>query len=89
MNTNTDAIDKIFNNLDRLIDDYNDFPETTESENKFWEYADRNILKNTQLNIREFENVLCDVTYNHQRQGFIYGFQYAADLFINNSKLPE
>ncbi len=79
---NTNAIDQIYKNLNKLIENYDDLPETTDAENSFWEYVHQNISKNIEFNTLDFENALYNVAYFHQRQGFIYGFQYAIDLLL-------
>ncbi len=86
---NTDAIDKIFSNFHKLVDNYHDLQETKDAEENFWEYAEQNILRNTELNIREFENAFYNVTHKYQRQGFIYGFRYAVDLLKKEETLPK
>lgn len=75
------SIDKIFNNLDRLIDCYADLPETAEAEQKFWEYVEQDIFPGTENPKKaRFENALYGLASCKEKQGFFYGFSYAATL---------
>ncbi len=72
---NGKALDKIYSNIDKLIDNYADLPETEEAEKRFWEYAEKNILQGNRIvKERELESALYDVAYFNEKQGFIYGF---------------
>lgn len=74
-------IDRIFRNLERLIDDYEDLPETIEAEDRFWKYVDTNFLRNkSSKEIRNFEKVFYDAGFCKEKQGFLYGFNYAVKL---------
>lgn len=74
-------IDRIFENLEKLMDNYVDLPETREAEERFWEYVDSNILLNAENYEKiEFENVLYDFGSFREKQGFLYGFNLAMDL---------
>lgn len=78
---NEKALNKIYGNIDKLIDNYTDLPETQEADEKFWEYARQNILQgNKSVKERELESALYDVAYFNEKQGFIYGFNYALEL---------
>lgn len=78
---NIKVLEKVYVNLDKLIDNYADLPETEESERKFWEYAEKNIFQSKKnVKERELESVLYDVAYFSEKQGFIYGFNYALEL---------
>lgn len=78
---NGKALDKIYSNIDKLIDNYADLPETEEAEKRFWEYAEKNILQGNRIvKERELESALYDVAYFNEKQGFIYGFNYALGL---------
>lgn len=73
---NEKALDKIYGNIDKLIDDYTDLPETKEADKRFWEYAKKNILQGSEnVKERELESVLYDVAYFNEKQGFKYGFK--------------
>ena len=78
---NEKALDKIYGNIDKLIDDYTDLPETKEADKRFWEYAKKNILQGSEnVKERELESVLYDVAYFNEKQGFKYGFNYALEI---------
>ena len=78
---NKDALDKIYLNLDNLMEDYEDLEETEEAESGFWEYVKQNIMDSREeINEKELEDVLYDVSYFRERQGFMYGFNYALRL---------
>lgn len=78
---NEKTLDKIYGNIDKLIDDYADLPETKEAEERFWEYARKNILQDSgNVEERELESALYDVAYFNEKQGFKYGFNYALEM---------
>ena len=78
---NEKTLDKIYGKLDKLIDDYADLPETKEAEERFWEYARKNILQDRgNVEERELESALYDVAYFNEKQGFKYGFNYALEI---------
>lgn len=75
------ALNKIYSNIDELIDNYADLPETREADNRFWEYARKNILQGSRdVKESDLETALYDVEYFNEKQGFIYGFNYAIEL---------
>lgn len=78
---NEKALNTIYSHIDKLIDNYADLPETKEAEKKFWEYAEKNILRSRKkVKERELESAMYDVAYFCEKQGFIYGFNYALEL---------
>lgn len=78
---NEKALNRVYSNIDKLIDNYADLPETEEAEKRFWEYAEKNIFQSKRnVKERELESVLYDVAYFSEKQGFIYGFNYALEL---------
>ncbi len=78
---NEKTLDKIYSHIDQLIDGYADLSETREADKKFWEYAEKNIFQGNQyLKERELEAILYDIAYFNERQGFMYGFNYALEL---------
>lgn len=78
---NERALGKIYSNIDKLLDDYEDLPETKEAEKRFWEYVQGHIFaEEGEVNEVDLEDVLYDVTFFNQKQGFIYGFNYALEL---------
>ena len=75
------AIDRIFNNLEKLIDGYGDSPETVAAENRFWECLDTNYKKDMGRDeIIRVEDVLYEMASCKEKQGFFYGFHFAMDL---------
>lgn len=78
---NEKALDKIYSRIDQLIDGYADLSETKDADKKFWEYVGKSILQGNQyVKERELESVLYDVAYSNEKQGFMYGFNYALEL---------
>ena len=78
---NEKALNRIYRNIDNLIDNHVDLPETKEAEKRFWEYAGKNILQGGEdMEERELESVLYSVAYFNEKQGFMYGFNYALEL---------
>lgn len=76
-----DTIGRIFENLDKLIDGYTDLPETIAAENRFWEYMNTNYMKDAECKEEiKMENALYDLVSCKERQGFLYGFNFAMDL---------
>lgn len=87
---NEKVLGKIWNNLDRLIDDYADLPETKEAESRFWEYVKENIFRvGIQLKELDLENALYDVAFFNEKQGFLYGFNYALALMGNYDVMTD
>lgn len=78
---NEKALNAIYMNIDKLIPEYAELSETTDAEKKFWEYVGKNILQGNQyVKERELESVLYDVANFNEKQGFMYGFNYALEL---------
>ena len=78
---NIKTVNRLFENLDRLMDNYVDLPGTKDAEERFWNYVDSNIMTSEENSERvEFENVLYDVGSFREKQGFLYGFNLAMDL---------
>lgn len=76
-----DTIGRIFENLDKLIDGYADLPETVAAENRFWEHMRANYTKDAGCKEEvKLENVLYDLASCKEKQGFLYGFNFAMDL---------
>ncbi len=74
-------IDRIFDNIDKLIDEYTDSPETIAAENRFWEYVNANYIKGAECKEEiKMENVLYDLAACKEKQGFLYGFHFAMSL---------
>lgn len=78
---NEQPLTKIYNYLDKLLDKYSDLTETIDAEKRFWDYAEEYIFKNIEeLDKINFENALYDVAFFKEKQGFLYGFNYALNL---------
>lgn len=73
-------IEKIYNNLDRLIDDYTDLPETLQAYRDAMAYLKEHKMP-TKIEMK-VDDLLSDIAYKNERQGFLYGFQYAIRLLI-------
>ncbi len=78
---NKKALDKIYSRIDQLIDGYADLSETKDADKKFWKYVGKNILQgNPYVKERELESLLYDIAEFNEKQGFMYGFNYALEL---------
>ena len=86
---NTGAIDKIYNYLSGEKD-YVDLSETEEARKKVKEYAMSYLLSEDEEEARKqwigLEKVVSEFGVKSERQGFIYGFRYASELFVRNEK---
>ena len=77
---NFKEIDKIYNNIEKLTDGYADLPETQQAHSDAMAY-----LKEHKLPPKiesAVSDLLNDISYYGERQGFLYGFQYAIRLLI-------
>lgn len=77
---NFKEIEKLYYSLDRLMDDYADLPETLQAYRDAMAY-----LKEHKMPPKiemEVNDLLSDIAYKNERQGFLYGFQYAIRLLI-------
>ncbi len=45
---NVQNLDELYKNIEKIIIDYCDLPETEEAENFFWKFVNQNILKNAE-----------------------------------------
>lgn len=81
---NIKAVDKIYYNLIN-DNDYGDFPETLEGRRKLKAYLTENYLSEDDEKAfsqwLEAERFFGGYAMINERQGFIYGFNYAAELF--------
>ena len=86
---NISAIDKIYNYLSGEKD-YVDLPETEAARRKVKAYLMGNILSADDEEAHkqwvELEKEISDFGIESERQGFIYGFRYASELFVRNEK---
>ena len=86
---NISAIDKIYNYLSGEKD-YVDLPETEKAMKKVKAYAMSDLLSADDEESHEqwigLEKVVSEFGVESERQGFIYGFRYACELFVRNEK---
>ena len=86
---NTGATDKIYNYLSGEKD-YVDLPETEQTRKKVKAYAMGNLLSTDDEEDHKqwigLEKVVSEFGVESERQGFIYGFRYASELFVRNEK---
>ena len=86
---NTGAIDKLYSYLSGE-NDYADLPETEKARRKVEAYAMSDLLSSDDREARKqwigLEKVVSDFAIENERQGFIYGFRYACELFVRNEK---
>ena len=77
---NFKEIEKIYNNFDNLVDDYRDFPETLAAYHEAMEFLTAHKMpEKIKLDV---SGHLDEIHYKSERQGFLYGFQYAVRLLI-------
>jgi len=86
---NISAIDKIYNYLSGEKN-YVDLPETEQARKKVKTYAMSDLLSADDEEAHKqwigLEKVVSDFAIENERQGFIYGFRYACELFVRNEK---
>ena len=85
---NTGAIDKIYNYLSGEKD-FVDLPETEQARKKVKAYAMSNLFSADDEAHKHWiglEKVVSEFGVESERQGFIYGFRYASELFARNEK---
>lgn len=81
------AIDRIYNSLIGE-DEYGDFPETEATRRKLKAYVMSNLLSEDDEEAHkqwlELEKVVSEFAMVNERQGFIFGFNYAVGLLTGN-----
>ena len=77
---NIKEIENIYFNFEKLADDYRDLPETLAAHRKTMEFLTAH--KMPEKIKLEVDDLLCDIAQEGERQGFLYGFQYAIRLLI-------
>ncbi len=86
---NISAIDKIYNYLSGEKD-YVDLPETENARKKVKAYTVSDLLSADDEEAHKqwtgLEKVVSEFGVESERQGFIYGFRYASELFVRNEK---
>lgn len=74
------AVDRIFANFEMLYDGYTDLPQTR----KLRKDAVKSMEENGYDAI-EMEQYISPLISEYERQGFLYGFRYAAALFLDGT----
>lgn len=74
---NKEALSQVYYNFEHLNDDYREFTEKGEAEDRVW-----SCLKEKGVPVFEVENFINLAFIENERQGFIYGFRYAVELLI-------
>lgn len=86
---NISAINKIYNYLSGEKD-YVDLPETEDARKKVKAYAMSDFFSADDEEAHKqwigLEKVVSEFGVESERQGFIYGFRYASELFVRNEK---
>ncbi|CCX58201.1 putative uncharacterized protein [Blautia hydrogenotrophica CAG:147] len=72
---NIKEIEKIYFNFEKLADDYRDLPETLAAHRKTMEFLTAH--KMPEKIKLEVDDLLSGIVQKGERQGFLYGFQYA------------
>ena len=72
------AIEKVYYNMDKLYDNFVDLPETLEVRAEFERNVEELIPAEKKM---YFNDSLMALTAANEKQGFLYGFQYAVSLF--------
>ena len=76
---NEKILEKICDNYEKLINDYEDLPLTGQAHNAFINCLNAHGLEDAE-HIFEVESALYDLEFARERQGFIYGFNLALNL---------
>ena len=86
---NIKAVEKIYDNLSVLVD-YVEFPELKAARKKLKAYLMENILSSDDEEAHrqwlELDGEIADYGIEYERQGFLYGFDYAIELLIRGGK---
>ena len=86
---NISAIDKIYNYLSGEKD-YVDLPETEKARKRVKAYAMSDHFSSDDEEAHKqwigLEKVVSEFGVESERQGFLYGFRYACELFVRNEK---
>lgn len=69
-------LEKMYYNMEKLSDDWEDMPETKKSRDKLEETIGNELYA-------KYEDVICDYVSANEKQGFIKGFQYAVSLLTS------
>ncbi len=77
---NIKQIENIFWNFEKLNEEYVDLPETRKASEELTNFLIGNGM--TRKEYMEIEDFISSATIQHEKQGFIYGFQYAIKLLF-------
>ena len=69
-------LEKLYYNMEKLIDDWVDMPETKEASDRLEEALGEELYE-------EYEDIICECMSVNEKQGFIKGFQYAVSLLTS------
>lgn len=78
------AVDKLFDNFEKLYEGYTDLPQTREVRDDTFKY-----LKEKGIDENGIENYISPLISEYERQGFLYGFRYAVSLFLDGMLQDE
>lgn len=74
------AVDKIFDNFEMLYENYTDMPETRKARNDLFRH-----MEAEGMDLKKTEHYISGLISEYERQGFVYGFRYAASLFLDGT----
>lgn len=77
-------IDKIFDHFEILCENYADLPETRNARNNLFLH-----IEEKGIDMAEMEHYITALISEYERQGFLYGFRYAAALFLDGTLRNE
>lgn len=81
-------IEKLYYQFEHLEDNYVDFDETIERRTELENYLEEQKGKSiTDELIRDIEPFYASLCAEYEKQGFIYGFEYAVKLFVTGQKM--
>lgn len=73
-------IEKIYYNMDKLSDGFTELPETEKASERLYDLLGKEF-------ILEHEDIITSLTSANEKQGFIYGFQYAIRLLMEGKQV--
>ena len=73
-------VEKIYYNMDKLTDNFVDLPESEEARKKFDADFEKMIPEDKRM---AFSDLMTNATSAYEKQGFIYGFNYAVALLTS------
>lgn len=78
------AVDKLFDNFEKLYEGYTDLLQTREVRDDTFKY-----LKENGIDENGIEKYISPLISEYERQGFLYGFRYAVSLFLDGTLQDE